>query len=1175
MNRRGQGVLLKVAVLGDAATGKTAVLRKFLTNTFTNEGHKPTDGCYKHVLAVQLDDGRHVGLQLWDTPGAANFQDIAQGYQPNPISGATGIIIVHDCSSSKGLSGLKKWVKAVARAGPRSCKVLVLGNKADLVPADREPPTQKKVRQLASSYRMQFAEASAKQGSAVAESITALLQTIVDMQTPPPKKKLAQASVGAAQAKTVAQLLEYHGLGAHAKAFARAGYEGEACVRELAALPRPKLVRLCERLEAADATEVGSSEEGRPGADAVTTRTEPLHRGHHRHQSQVSLEPRQLRPQQSLLLPIPHESVEGFLESRGMEIYAPAFDAAGLHGAACVAELVEMEPDQLAQLCRSLDREYPITVRSASTKPGSGGSSSRGAGQIKSAVVDSGAAENRLVAQECAALAAMLVVRGKGVVGALRRLDEALGLTNPCRDANARTLLGSGAVAPLVRLFHPQPSEKDAAEYGGVWRARVAPHSASNVVASGMAALRVCGLLATADESSHEILLFLGVVEAIVPLLLSTPDDDDDSSSSSNSSSSSDPGGEVRIAARFLLLQLATSREGLEALLHSVHTDEAGATDSAAGGGGTQALVEVLVPVTFEGGGPEEYAAAVAVVHYDDTVGSGSGLPPTPNLPQPALYSSVVQVARSVVRDRILRLINSLSMRSSSSSIETPPMPEAGDDSGDEQPQHQQQSQQAHVSAEAIRACEGLVALCVKHPPLAADVASLNGVSALLRLLEKTSSGQPEANPQVESAVTRALGQLCMVDDGICRLVVAAGKGDRVPSPRNERAVQLSSDQHHQQQAGEEEGDQEQEPTAKEVGQKEVEGECVAQPRDSGADNQAVALEEASAQLHQHQAQAAAAAATPTQVAQLDLPPPPPGSSTRPSPSMESISSVEVAGSTGDSAGAKARLGTRLMQELDTQKAVLQAELTRAARVHAQNHMASVEGIVLAVEQRLSRLEQILGERLLLQQECNEKLSSELSSALQRIRALEQQQHAEGAAEEHEEGQQQQQQQQQSEDQAHAVESAPRQQLCGDQHERLSMQESMENDDPEHDADDPDLRPVSSEFLSELRATLVDNGQSYTWTPPSEQQQSQQTPGASTIDTDTQAAMLEYYRYEMSEEPVLAEFYGGAVRESGAAAFGGASEPRSPTVAVKQPPKNKLPSPGSWAAERWPGQMTR
>eukprot|EP00762_Andalucia_godoyi_P007421 ANDGO_07840.mRNA.1 Ras-related protein Rab-1C len=61
--------IIKILVVGGYSTGKTALIRRFTNNTFTEAKYQMTIGTDLASKSFVLRDGRPVRLQLWDIAG--------------------------------------------------------------------------------------------------------------------------------------------------------------------------------------------------------------------------------------------------------------------------------------------------------------------------------------------------------------------------------------------------------------------------------------------------------------------------------------------------------------------------------------------------------------------------------------------------------------------------------------------------------------------------------------------------------------------------------------------------------------------------------------------------------------------------------------------------------------------------------------------------------------------------------------------------------------------------------------------------------------------------------------------------------------------------------------------------------------------------------------------------
>ncbi len=172
----------KVCIAGESGVGKTYLLRRYeAPETFDPKSiAKSTIGVdftMKHFL---FDETTSVTVQLWDTAGQERFNALSGNY----FRGAMALACVLDLSRPETLDALDRWIDAFYLAtGKRSDAkdsdspaILLLGNKADLVPADAEIISI--ARQRAESFGWYFYTVSAITGSNVTEAFDEFMKVV-------------------------------------------------------------------------------------------------------------------------------------------------------------------------------------------------------------------------------------------------------------------------------------------------------------------------------------------------------------------------------------------------------------------------------------------------------------------------------------------------------------------------------------------------------------------------------------------------------------------------------------------------------------------------------------------------------------------------------------------------------------------------------------------------------------------------------------------------------------------------------------------------------------------------------------------------------------------------------------------------------------------------------------
>jgi small GTP-binding protein len=118
----------KIIIVGDAAVGKTSLIKRYTTNTFEKD--------YISTLGMQFSryeenlSGIMVELFLWDLAGQESFSTLRERF----YKGSSGAIIVFSLTPEEieSYRNIEKWLSHIKQGGG-NIPIVLFGNKADLV----------------------------------------------------------------------------------------------------------------------------------------------------------------------------------------------------------------------------------------------------------------------------------------------------------------------------------------------------------------------------------------------------------------------------------------------------------------------------------------------------------------------------------------------------------------------------------------------------------------------------------------------------------------------------------------------------------------------------------------------------------------------------------------------------------------------------------------------------------------------------------------------------------------------------------------------------------------------------------------------------------------------------------------------------------------------------------
>ena len=158
-----EGYKFRIVLLGEAAVGKTSLVRRYTENVFDEE-YKQTIGTTFATKDIDVTDGegnvRRVRLNIWDMGGQSTYRELRRQF----MKGASGAVIVYDVTRPETFMAMNNWFESFKEVCPDS-PVIISANKVDLTESRMVP--QEPGMMLRDWFQAEYFETSAKTGDEV------------------------------------------------------------------------------------------------------------------------------------------------------------------------------------------------------------------------------------------------------------------------------------------------------------------------------------------------------------------------------------------------------------------------------------------------------------------------------------------------------------------------------------------------------------------------------------------------------------------------------------------------------------------------------------------------------------------------------------------------------------------------------------------------------------------------------------------------------------------------------------------------------------------------------------------------------------------------------------------------------------------------------------------------
>ena len=145
----------KIILVGDVSVGKTNLLTQYVDEKFA-ENIISTVGIEFKNKIIELENGRNIRLQIWDTSGQEKFISLTKNY----FRGCNVALFIFDVTNQTSFDDIPKWLDSYKEVNGEKSKKVLIGNKIDL---ENRVVVKEEAKNFAEKNGLQYFEISVKE----------------------------------------------------------------------------------------------------------------------------------------------------------------------------------------------------------------------------------------------------------------------------------------------------------------------------------------------------------------------------------------------------------------------------------------------------------------------------------------------------------------------------------------------------------------------------------------------------------------------------------------------------------------------------------------------------------------------------------------------------------------------------------------------------------------------------------------------------------------------------------------------------------------------------------------------------------------------------------------------------------------------------------------------------